>query len=199
MAAVMLGLALAATQATAAGAETYVFDPGHTNITFSWNHLGLSRQSGRILEYEGTLEFDPLDPEMAAVDVRLQTASLFTGVAGLDRDLKSSDFLNAARFPEITFHSTLIRKTGERTGEVVGDLTIMGQARPIILQVQWNYTGEHPLADINPLYKGKFVSGFSAKTTILRSEWGVKRAIPLVSDEIEITIETEVSRNASGP
>jgi polyisoprenoid-binding protein YceI len=177
-----------------AAADTYVFDPGHTNITFGWNNLGLSRQSGRILEYEGMLEFDPMQPEEARVDVTLKVASIFTGAKQLDRDLRSSDFFNAARFPEITFRSTLVTKTGERTGDVAGDLTIMGETRPVVLQVRWNYTGEHPWSTLNPTYRGKFVSGFSAVTTILRSEWGLKRGLPLVSDEIEIAIETELSR-----
>lgn len=184
-------MAIGATLIAPANADVYVFVPGQTNITFSWNHLGLSRQSGRILEYEGSLEFDPLAPEQSAVDATLKVASLFTGVAVLDRDLRSSDFLDAVRYPEITFRSTAIRATGEKTGEVEGNLTIMGETRPVVLQVRWNYTGEHPLAKINPTYMGKFVSGFSARTTILRSAWGIKRAIPLVSDEIEISIETE--------
>lgn len=179
---------------SAAVADTYIFDPGHTNITFSWNNLGLSRQSGRILEYEGMLEFDPLQPEEARLDVTLKVASLFTGAKQLDRDLRSSDFLDAARFPEITFRSTMVRRTGDRTGEVTGDLAIMGETRPVVLQVRWNYTGEHPWSTLNPIYRGKFVSGFSAVATIQRSDWGIKRGIPLVSDEIEIAIETEVSR-----
>jgi len=188
------GAAIGLAAHAAVAADVYIFDPGHTNITFSWNHLGLSRQSGRILEYEGMLEFDPLQPEDARLDVTLKVASIFTGAKQLDRDLRSSDFFDAARHPEITFRSTLIRRTGERAGEVAGDLTIMGETRPVVLQVRWNYTGEHPLATLNPTYRGKFVSGFSAATTILRSDWGIKRGIPLISDEIEITIETELSR-----
>lgn len=184
-------LAMAAALVVPARADVYTFDPGYTNVTFSWNHLGLSRQSGRILQYGGVLEFDPMEPEQAKVDVALKVASLSTGVAQLDRDLRSSDFFDAARHPEIAFRSTSIRTTGEKTGEVEGDLTIMGETRPVVLQVRWNYTGEHPLAKLNPTYIGKFVSGFSARTTILRSAWGIKRAIPLVSDEIEISIETE--------
>jgi polyisoprenoid-binding protein YceI len=185
---------IGAAHVPAAMADTYVFDPGHTNITFSWNNLGLSRQSGRVLEYEGMLVFDPMQPEDAKVDVTLKVASISTGAKQLDRDLRSSDFFDAARFPEITFRSTLVSKTGERTGDVAGDLTIMGETRPVVLQVRWNYTGEHPWSTLNPAYRGKFVSGFSAVATILRSEWGLKRGTPLVSDEIEIAIETELTR-----
>jgi polyisoprenoid-binding protein YceI len=190
----LIAVAVAGISFDAAKADRYTFDPGHTNVTFSWIHLGLSRQSGRLLEYEGSLEFDPLAPEQAVLDVTLKTASVWTGVAALDRDLRSSDFLDAARHPDITFRSTSVRVTGEKTGEVEGNLTIMGQTRPVVLQVRWNYTGEHPLAKFNPTYLGKFVSGFSARTSIMRSAWGVSRGIPLISDEIEISIETELIR-----
>lgn len=181
-------------QMPAAKADVYAFDPGHTNITFSWNHLGISRQSARILEYDGVLDFDPENPENSTVEVTLKVASLFTGAKALDRDLRSSDFFDAARYPDITFKSAMVRKIGERSGEVAGDLTIMDTTRPVVLQVRWNFSGEHPLGQINPGYRGKYVSGFSAVATVARSEWGLKRAIPLVSDEIEITIEAEFLR-----
>ncbi len=177
-----------------ARADTYAVDPDHTNITFSWNHLGISRQSARILDFDGTLDFDPENPENAAVDVTMKVASLSSGAKALDHDLKSSDFFDAARYPEIAFKSTLIRKVGERSGEVAGDLTILGVTHPVVLQVRWNFSGDHPLGDINPAYKGKYVAGFSAVTTVLRSAWGLKRAIPLVSDEIEVAIEAEFLR-----
>ena len=189
-----LVLLAASLHARKAGADTYVFDRDHTNITFSWNHLGISRQSARILDVDGILDFDPSDPENASVQVTMKVSSLFTGTKTLDRDLKSSDFFDAARYPEITFKSTLIRAVGERSGEVAGDLTILGVTYPVVLQVRWNFSGEHPLGDINPAYKGKYVAGFSAVTTVLRSAWGLKRAIPLVSDEIEIAIEAEFLR-----
>jgi polyisoprenoid-binding protein YceI len=177
-----------------ANADTYTFDRDHTNITISWNHLGIARQSARILDFDGTLEFDPSNPENGSVEVTMKVASLFTGAKGLDRDLKSSDFFDAARYPEITFKSTLIRAVGERSGEVAGDLTILDVTYPVVLQVRWNFSGEHPLGAINAAYKGKYVAGFSAVTTLLRSAWGLKRAIPLVSDEIDVAIEAEFLR-----
>ena len=187
-------IAAAALTGLAAPAEsaTYAFDRGHTSITFSWNHLGLSRHSGRILGYAGTLEFDPAEPERSTVEVTLKAHSIWTGVEALDKLLRSADFFDADRFPAITFRSASVRKTGERTGEVEGELTIMGQSRPVVLQVTWNYTGEHPLAKLNPSYRDRIVSGFSATTKVTRSDWGLKRGTPLISDEIWITIETEV-------
>jgi len=163
-------------------------------VTFSWDHLGISRQSGQFLQLRGQLEFNPTDPESGRVEVVIPVASVFTGVKELDEALRSADFFNAARFPEIAFKSTGVVKTGDRTGDVTGDLTMMGVTRPATLRVTWNFTGEHPLASINPVYTKKWISGFSAETRILRSEWGLSRALPLVSDEIRISIEVELMR-----
>lgn len=175
-------------------ADTWVLDRAHTNVTFSWNHLGISRQSARILDVEGTLEFDPAEPEKGTVAVTFRVQSISTGVEALDRHLRSADFFDAGRHPTITFKSTAARKTGDKTGEVVGELTILGQTRPVTLDVTWNFTGEHPLSSVNPTYRDKHVSGFSARTRLLRSEWGLARATPLVSDEIEVSIEAELFR-----
>lgn len=82
----------------------------------------------------------------------------------------------------------------ERTGELTGDLTVMGITKPVTLYVVWNFSGEHPLAAVNPNYKDVFVAGFSATGVLRRSDWGLSRAVPLVSDEIELTIETELVR-----
>ena len=70
----------------------------------------------------------------------------------------------------------------------------MGISKPVTLYVVWNFSGEHPLAAVNPNYKDIFVSGFSATGVLRRSDWGLSRAVPLVSDEIELTIETELVR-----
>ena len=177
-----------------ARADTYAFDKQHTNITFSWGHLGISRQSARLLDVDGRLEFDHKAPEQGAIEVTMKVSSIWTGVAELDRQLKSSDYFNAAQFPSMTFKSTGVRATGEKTGEVTGDLTILGQARPVTLAVTWNFGGEHPLSTLNPAFKDKFVAGFTATTKLLRSEWGMTRGTPLTTDEIEVTINTEMIR-----
>ncbi len=195
-----LGLALTAalwlwmSAMVSAHADTWTIDKQHTNVGFSWNHLGLSRQSGRVLDVEGLLEFDPAAPENSSLEVAMRVASIWTGVEALDKLLVSSDFFGASRHPAITFRSTAIKRISDKTGEVAGDLTIMGVTNPVVLQVTWNFSGEHPMATVNANYKNKHVSGFSAQTRILRSAWGVTRGIPLASDEIDISIETELIR-----
>jgi polyisoprenoid-binding protein YceI len=108
--------------------------------------------------------------------------------------LRSPDFFDVANYPAITFASTQVIVTGERTGQVIGDLTIHGVTRPVTLDVKWNFSGEHPLGLVNPSFSGKFVSGFSATTRLLRSEWGLGRGAPLISDEVDVTIEVEAVR-----
>lgn len=183
------------TAAASVRADTYRIDKDHTEVRFSWDHLGMSRQSGRFLDVSGRIAFDPDTPEASSVDVRIGLKSLMTGVPALDDQLlKTTDFFDAERHPAILFKSTRVELTTAKTANVVGELTINGITKPVVLSVVWNFTGEHPLSGINPVYKGVYASGFSAKAQILRSDWGITRTIPLVSDEIRIAIEAELIR-----
>lgn len=187
-------------QSGAAVADRYVLDPEHTEVRFTWDHLGMSRQGGRFVDVSGTLDFDEARPDASKVSAIIKVASIWTGVAALDSHLvKSREFFDAAKFPTITFTSTEVRQTSAKTAEVVGDLTINGQSRPAVLAVTWNFAGGHPMAKINPALSDQYVAGFSAVTHIRRSDWGMTRTVPFVSDEIQITIETEMKRTAVTP
>ena len=175
-------------------AETYAIDRQHTNITFSWERLGISRQSGRISDFEGTLTLETAAPEDARLEVTMKAASLWTGTAELDRHLRSADFFDAARHPLIVYRSTAVKRTGERTAEVWGDLTMMGITKPVTMAVTLTYLGEHPLATLNANFTGKTIAAFAATARILRSDWGLSRGTPIASDEIEITINAELLR-----
>jgi polyisoprenoid-binding protein YceI len=175
-------------------ADSYVFDKQHTFVRFTWNHLGLSHQSGRVGDVEGRLELDAEHPEKASVEVALHMGGLVTGVRELDGVLKSKEFFDVASHPVALFKSVLVVPTGARTAKVTGDLTLVGQTHPVALDVTWNFSGEHPLSKINPVYTDLFYSGFSARGTLYRSDWGLTRTIPYVSDEIELVIEAEAKR-----
>lgn len=180
---------------TTAQADTFTLDKQHTEVRFSWDHLGLSRPSGRFTDVTGTVGFDPDKPEASIVDVSIPLAGLMTGVPALDTLLKTTkDYFDLAAFPAATFKSTNVRPTGEKSAELIGDLTINGITKPVTLAVVWNFLGPHPLGAVNPTYQGKTAAGFSARTQILRSEWGLTRTIPLVSDEIRISIEAELQK-----
>lgn len=191
----LLLLACAGAGQASAAPDAYTFDKDHTEIRFSWDHLGLSRQSGRFHDIAGRVVFDAERPETSTIEVRIPVKSLSTGVAALDDVLtKSPDYLDVARHPEIQFKSTEVMMTTARTANITGELTFNGVTRPVVLSVVWNFSGEHPLSKVNPVYTGVYASGFSGRTQILRSDFGITRSIPLVSDEIRITIEAELHR-----
>ena len=138
---------------------------------------------------DGTLNFAPTDPESGNVELAIKSSSVSTGVKELDDTLKSPDFFGAVSNPRILFKSTGVVKTGERAGDITGELTFHGQSRPVVLSTTWNFTGEHPMSESNVTFQGKWVSGFTATAKILRSDFGVKRGIPLLSDEVRIDID----------
>ena len=187
--AVTAAAAFVAGTASGVRADTWVFDKPSTEIRFSWDYLGLSRRSARFTDVDGALDFAPTDPDSGAVEVTIRAASVSTGSREFDDLLKSADFFAISGNPRITFRSKGVTRTGEKTGEIPGELTILGVTRPVTLTTNWNFTGEHPLGVSNPTYQGKWVSGFSATTKILRSDFGMKRGIPMVSDEVRIDIE----------
>lgn len=180
--------------AVAARADVWRLDPNHTDIRVSWDHLGLSRQSARMTDVFGRLTFSPTNPAEGAVDVTMLVSGLTSGVAALDEVLKSPDYFDAAQFPRITFKSVAIEPMSDRAGRITGDLTIRGVTQRVQLETTWNFTGEHPLAPYNPVHRGTWVSGFTATTTINRSAFGLTRAAPLVSDQVQITINAEFIR-----
>jgi polyisoprenoid-binding protein YceI len=197
---VAVGVLTCGLAVTGAHADVYDLDPDHTDVRFSWDHLGLSRQSGRFTNVKGTVTFNQANPAASSVDVTIPVRGIQTGVQALDEHLLNSrEFFDPETNPDITFKSVSVTPTGQRTAEVTGELTINGIARPVVLEVIWNFSGEHPLNAINPTYAGVYASGFSAKTQIRRSDWGLTRTIRYVSDEIRITIETEMYRRALPP
>lgn len=176
-------------------ADVYDLDPEHTEVRFSWDHLGLSRQSGRFTQVKGVVNFNPNNVAASSVEVTIPVRSIQTGVQKLDEHLLNSrEFFDPDAHPDLTFKSVSVTPTGQRTAEVTGELSMNGFARPVVLDVIWNFSGEHPLSAINPTYAGVYASGFSAKTQIRRSDFGLTRSIPFVSDELRITIETEMYR-----
>jgi polyisoprenoid-binding protein YceI len=192
-------VAIAALAAMTAGAhaEMYDLDSDHTDVHVSWDHLGMSRQSASFTSAKGTLDFNPEKPEASNVDVTIAVKSIATGVKALDELLlHSKEYFDPETHPAITFKSTGVAMTGGKSGQVAGDLTINGISKQVVLDVVWNFSGEHPLAAINPTYAGTYASGFSATTQIRRSDWGLTRTIPYISDELKITIETEMLRRA---
>lgn len=151
--------------ATPIAAKTYKTDQGHTEVKFSWSHAGVSVQSAEFTVADGTLDLDPEKPEAASLNVTIAANSLSSGFGPLDDHLKSADFLEVETYPEITFASTSIERTGENTANITGDLTIHGTTQPVTLEVTLTHLGEHPLGGAIEYYKGDWAA-FAASTVI---------------------------------
>jgi len=194
----LLGVALLAVPDGDAVAQPqeYQFDKGHTQIRISWNHLGLSEQSALFREYEGSVTFDQEDVSNSAVNVTIDPASVDSGVPDFDEHLRSSDFFHVEEHPEATFETTEVVQTGPNTGRMTGDLTIKGITKPVTLDVTLNFAGDHPLAAFSDKYAGRKAAGFQATGRVLRSEFDLGRNAPLVSDWVDIEINTELFREA---
>lgn len=187
---VISSLALLA-MSSAAFAESYVLDQGHTEVRFYWNHAGLTKQSGEWTKVSGTIDFDAGDVAATTATISIDPASLHTGYAELDKHLKSSDFFDVETHPEITFVSTGAVQTGASSMQLRGELTVKGQVTPAVLNVNMTFQGTHPLGEFFDYYKGEWI-GAEATTTLLRSELGVGKFAPLTSDLVELEISAEM-------
>lgn len=170
-----------------APAGTYRADPHHTSVTFNVEHLGFSHFVARFNDVAATLEAVPDAPEKSRLKVTIKAASIDTNVEELDRMLTGSDFFDAARYPDIAFVSKSIVRTGPKTGEVRGDLTMAGQTHPASLTVTFNGAAPDPLTGEDKL-------GFSADGTLDRSGWGLSDWWPAVGNEVRFHIETEFAK-----
>jgi polyisoprenoid-binding protein YceI len=165
----------------------------HTQIIFSIMHLGLSPYFGRFAGATGTLHFNPLDLNRSSVAVEIDAKSVSTLTDLLSRSLCADDVLNCTKFPKLGFKSTALKKTGDNTGEILGDLTLAGVTKPITLHATFHGGTQGPLGQNN------YELGFSAETTIKRSDFGLTKMIwsPTVGDEIKLLIAAEFEQDHS--
>lgn len=167
--------------------QKYVFEQNHTTITWKANHFGFSNPSGKLMDVKGNLILDEENPQKSKVEVEVNPASIVTGIAKFDEHLKSADFLNVANFSKATFKSNKVVLLDKNRAKVSGILTLLGVSKNVTLDVVLNKIGENPMNKIQ-------TAGFSAKTTIKRSDFGINYALPAVSDEVEILIEAEAQK-----
>jgi polyisoprenoid-binding protein YceI len=174
--------------AASASASDYRFDPVHTQVLFSVSHLGFSRPQGRLHVKSGFIHFDENDWGKAKVEAEIDTTSLDMGDATWNAKLRSWEFFGADKHPSAQFVSDKVEKTGERSGVVHGRLTLLGVSRPLDLTVTFNRAGMDS-------YSLHYTAGFSATATLKRSDFGMKKYLPDVGDEVSIQIEAEGLRD----
>lgn len=175
--------------------QTYSADPFHTSVIFRLNHLGFSTFIASFDEVEATLDLDVDDPGNARLDVAIATASLDLpfGGDGFLETMIGPEWLNAQAHPEITFRSTAVAMTGDNSADVTGDLTIAGVTQPATLDVTYN--GGWAKGPFEPFSR----LGFSARTSISRSAFGMDFGVPPpgsemgVGDKISVEIEAEMT------
>lgn len=180
------------TAVTATGTKTvWAIDPAHTDVQFAVRHMMLSSTKGHFPGVSGTIVLDENDLTNSSVEVEIDAATIDTRDANRDTHLKSADFLDAEKFPKLTYKSTSITQIDEETYEVNGDLTIKDITRPVVLTTNFNGRGKSPW--------GIEVLSFSAETTINRKDWGLTWNVALetggwvVGDKLKISIEVEAN------
>jgi len=170
-----------------AAPETYTLDASHSQIVFSYNHLGYSTTYGMFSGFEGEIAFDQEDPAASSVTVSFPVMSMMTGWEQRFSHFMSGDFFGATEDEMVTFTSTAIEVTGENTALITGDLTLNEVTKSVVLDAKLNQVGNHPMQE-------KPWAGFDATTTILRSDFNVGNFAPFVSDEVEVVISIEAMK-----
>lgn len=175
----------------------YTLDPNHTEVTVQARHFGLSNYTLRFNTVSGRLNFNAEDPAQSTIEATVAVASLDTPYGGerdFDAELQNSEWLDAAQFPNATFRSTAIERTGPNTARVTGDLTFKGATHPITLDVTYNASHlQHP-AGVPSSH-----IGFSARGTLSRSAYAVNGlpdsgANDGIGDQVTLLIEAEFTR-----
>ena len=170
----------------AAGA--YKVDAAHTSVTFTVSHLGFSNYTGQFEKAQINANLDPANPANSTVEASIDPRSLSipSPPAGFVAELTGAQWLDAAKFPAITFKSTKVEPTGPSTAKVTGDFTLHGVTKPVVLDVVFN-GGYKGMAGMDPNSR----AGFSATGSFKRSDFGINYALPAVSDEVKLHLEGE--------
>lgn len=168
-------------------ADTYNIDPSHTFPVFEVNHLGYSVQHGRFNKTSGKITLD-MAAKKGSVDLTIETTSLDMGFPLWDEHISAEGFLNTAKFPTITFKSNnLVFKDGKVVA-AEGDFTLLGVTKPLTVTVSGFVCGDHP-------FTKKPMCGANIGGVIKRSEFGMTKYVPAISDDIKIHVPVEAYKN----
>ncbi len=169
--------------------ENWNVDTAHSAVNFSIRHMVISKVRGRFTKWSAAIAADEAKPSASSVSARIEVASIDTSEAQRDTHLRSPDFFDAEKFPEITFKSKKVDGKGGNLYRVVGDLTMHGVTKEVALDVEHHGKGKDPW--------GNERVGFSAKTSLDRKDFGLQwnqvleTGGVLVGEKVEVEIELE--------
>jgi polyisoprenoid-binding protein YceI len=173
--------------------ESYVIDKNHSDASFQVRHFA-SKVRGRFADFGGTIQADPAKPEASSVEFTIKTASIDTNQPDRDKHLRSADFFDADKFPEITFKSTRITPAGKDKYDVTGTLTLHGVSKEVTLPVTFLGTMKDP--------RGNEIASFELETKLNRKDFGMtwNRALDnggfMLSDDVDVQISLETRKQA---
>ena len=184
--ALMTGILALAAPLALAQTSTWISDPNHSEVDFSISHLSVSKVHGRFGAVNATIKFNEADVTKSTVNATIGVDTVDTGVDQRNTHLKSPDFFDIATMPTATFTSTGVAKTSSGL-RVTGNLTVHGVTKPVVLDV------EGPTPAITD-QKGKMHAGYSATTTLDRTDFGIgpKFGAAMVGTEVKLEIDLEV-------
>jgi polyisoprenoid-binding protein YceI len=174
---------------SAQAGDLFKFDPAHSTIAFKVRHM-LGSAKGKFAKFNGTIEVEREHPEKSSVVATIQAASIDTANAKRDEHLRTADFFDVGKFPEITFKSRRVKQTGANAGEIVGDLTMHGVTRPITLSVQL-------LGDSASAAKSSTTRWRVTTAPLKRSDFGIGKGTGgewMIGNEVTVEIEIEAAR-----
>ena len=170
-----------------AAPETWTLDPQHTYILWKIEHLGFSTQAGKFY-VNGTVTLDQQKPQNSKVNATIKIADIVTGIPELDKHLQGQLFFDDAKFPTATFVSDKVNVISKTSAKVHGILTLHGVSKPLVLDVTMNKVGKNPISD-------KLTTGFTATTSLKRSDFGMTTLLPDVGDLVKIEIGAEANKD----
>lgn len=172
---------------------TFTVDDEHFSMSFEIMHIGYAPVMGIFREVEGEFVYDEETGELSSGKLAFKAKSVFTNHDKRDDHLRNKDFLNAGQHKDITFVVTGFERTGDSTGVVTGDLTLLGQTNPVDVDVTLNKAADYPIGHED------YTLGISASAVINRSDWGMTYGLDqnLVGDEVKLRFGFEAV-NRSG-
>ena len=181
-------LALSAVlSASAFAADSYTIDPSHTFPVFEVNHFGFTNQRGRFNRSAGKITLD-VAAKKGSVDLTIDTTSLDMGFDTWDKHMSADGFFNTEKFPTMTFKSEQLVFDGDKVVAAEGSFTLLGVTKPLRLAVNNFRCGPHP-------FTKKAMCGADVSATIKRSDFGMVKFVPAVSDEVKISSPVEAYKD----